>query len=357
MIEQFLEKEKQNVNEYLVQYFKDLENEEDDVFLKDFIHQYKEFVLNEKAKRLHPILLIAGFVGIINPIYLEMQLDEIRKTSIAVELMHTGHLIHDDLLDKDLIRRDKPTFHVQLMNELKEIYNNSSATDKQWLIKEYGRDLSILGGTEGYLLGLDVIKKSHFPDKLKMLAINEYTSAMNYLMKGQIIEEYMNYHNITMTIEQYLSLIEMQRARLMEESVKIGAILAKGNYHYQIKPLSEAMLKIGQAFAIRDDILDMREDIKARAKRIIYILALQNANEEQSQKLKEIYSQEEVSKNDIEIVERIFAETNAVIIAEHFSKNLVVQAKNYLKEIYPDLNKEQKVFFNEFADYIYMRDF
>ncbi|MHA1783387.1 MAG: polyprenyl synthetase family protein [Promethearchaeota archaeon] len=357
MIEQFLEKEKQNVNEYLVQYFKDLENEEDDVFLKDFIHQYKEFVLNEKAKRLHPILLIAGFVGIINPIYLEMQLDEIRKTSIAVELMHTGHLIHDDLLDKDLIRRDKPTFHVQLMNELKEIYNNSSATDKQWLIKEYGRDLSILGGTEGYLLGLDVIKKSHFPDKLKMLAINEYTSAMNYLMKGQIIEEYMNYHNITMTIEQYLSLVEMQRARLMEESVKIGAILAKGNYHYQIKPLSEAMLKIGQAFAIRDDILDMREDIKARAKRIIYILALQNANEEQSQKLKEIYSQEEVSKNDIEIVERIFAETNAVIIAEHFSKNLVVQAKNYLKEIYPDLNKEQKVFFNEFADYIYMRDF
>ena len=357
MIEQFLEKEKQNVNEYLVQYFKDLENEEDDVFLKDFIHQYKEFVLNEKAKRLHPILLIAGFVGIINPIYLEMQLDEIRKTSIAVELMHTGHLIHDDLLDKDLIRRDKPTFHVQLMNELKEIYNNSSATDKQWLIKEYGRDLSILGGTEGYLLGLDVIKKSHFPDKLKMLAINEYTSAMNYLMKGQIIEEYMNYHNITMTIEQYLSIVEMQRARLMEESVKIGAILAKGNYHYQIKPLSEAMLKIGQAFAIRDDILDMREDIKARAKRIIYILALQNANEEQSQKLKEIYSQEEISKNDIEIVERIFAKTNAVIIAEHFSKNLVVQAKNYLKEIYPDLNKEQKVFFNEFADYIYMRDF
>jgi len=149
----------------------------------------------------------------------------------------------------------------------------------------------------------------------------------------------------------------MQRARLMEESVKIGAILAKGNYHYQIKPLSEAMLKIGQAFAIRDDILDMREDIKARAKRIIDILALQNANEEQSQKLKEIYSQEEVSKNDLEIVERIFAETNAVIIAEHFSKNLVVQAKNYLKEIYPDLNKEQKVFFNEFADYIYMRDF
>ena len=104
MIEQFLEKEKQNVNGYLVQYFKDLENEEDDVFLKDFIHQYKEFVLNEKAKRLHPILLIAGFVGIINPIYLEMQLDEIRKTSIAVELMHTGHLIHDDLFFADSSR-------------------------------------------------------------------------------------------------------------------------------------------------------------------------------------------------------------------------------------------------------------
>ena len=56
-------------------------------------------------------------------------------------------------------------------------------------------------------------------------------------------------------------------------------------------------------------------------------------------------------------VKNLFAETNALIIAEHFSKHLVAQAKNYLKDIYPDLNNEQKEFFNDFSDCIYLRDF
>ncbi|MHA1457746.1 MAG: polyprenyl synthetase family protein [Promethearchaeota archaeon] len=133
--------------------------------------------------------------------------------------------------------------------------------------------------------------------------------------------------------------------------------MAKGNLHYQIEPLSEALLRIGQAYAIRDDILDMKEDIKGKKKKSLYILAIQNTNEEQSRLLNEIYHQDELSSSDIKEVENVFAETNAIIIADHFSKNLIVQAKKYLRDIYPDLNKNQKVFFNEFSDYIYMRDF
>jgi geranylgeranyl pyrophosphate synthase len=180
---------------------------------------------------------------------------------------------------------------------------------------------------------------------------------MDNLIKGQILEEYINYHNITMSLEQYLGIAELQRASLLDKSVKIGAILAKGNLHYQINPLSEAMKRIGQAYAIRDDILDVQDDIKAKKKKIIYILAVQNTNEEQSRILNEIYHKKELSRTDIKSVEEVFSETNALIIAEHFSKNLISEAKNYLKDIYPDLNKEQKLFFNEFSDYIYLRDF
>ena len=85
------------------------------------------------------------------------------------------------------------------------------------------------------------------------MEIKEYSEAMAYIIKGQIIEEYMYYHDITMSLEQYLSIAELLRARLFEKSSKIGAILAKGNLHYQIKPLSNAMLKIGQAHAIIDE--------------------------------------------------------------------------------------------------------
>jgi geranylgeranyl pyrophosphate synthase len=357
MIEKFLKSEKEAIDKELAEYFFYLNDDENEILLKDFFAQLQEFILNKKAKRLHPILLIAAFIGIVNPIYLDNQLDQIRKVSIAVELLHSGHLIHDDLIDADDERRGKPTFHIQLKNELNKVYKNLEVPHENELANNYGRDLSILGGTQGYLLGLNVIKTSRFSDILKLQAINEYAAAMDSLMKGQIIEEYMNYHNITMTLEQYLAIAEMQRASLLEKSVKIGAILAKGNSHYQINPLSKAMNLMGQAFAIRDDIIDIKSDIKAKKKKIVYIFAVQNTDEAQSKTLNEIYHLEKLSSKDVKEVEIIFTETNAVIIAEHFSKNLISQAKVILRDIYPDLNKDQKTFFNEISDFMYMRDF
>ena len=357
MIEDFFKKEITVVNNELKKYFTQLYKTEKDLLLKDFITQLEEFILNKKAKRIHPILLNAAFAGIVNPMYLEDQLEQIHEVSIAVELLHSGHLIYDDLLDDDIERRDKPTFHIQLRNELNQVYKDINIPNKNELIGLYGRDMSILGGTQGYLLGLDILKSSKFPEQLKLLAINEYTEALEYLMKGQLIEEYMNYNNITMTLEQYLNIAEYQKARLFEKSTKIGAILAKGNLHYQIKPLSDAMLSIGQAHSIRDDILDLEDDIKRKQKKIIYILAVQNTDEEQSKILNELYHKEDLTKNDIEEVKDIFTKTNALMIAEHLAKNLSEQARNYLKDIYPDLNKAQKVFFNIFSDFVYLREY
>ena len=355
MIEEFFKTEKSYIDEELKNFFTQLYKTEKDLLLKDFITQLEQFILNEKAKRIHPVLLTAAFAGIVNPMYLEDQIEQIREVSIAVELLHSGYLIHDDLLDDDKIRRGKPTFHMQLKNELDQVYKGIDIPTG--IYHRFGRDLSILGGSQGYLLGLNILKSSKFPDNLKLLAINEYTIAMDYLMKGQIIEEYMDYHKMIMSLEQYLNIAELQRASLFEKSTKIGAILAKGNLNYQIKPLSEAMVRIGQAHAIRDDILDLKDDIKRKKKKIIYILAIQNSDEVQSKTLNEIFNKESLSNNDVKLIEEIFAETNAIIIAEHFSKNLINQAKIFLKDIYPDLNKEQKIFFNKFSDYIYMREF
>ena len=359
MIAEFFKKEVNAVNIELQKFFDALNKTEKEILFADFNNELSKFINPEKskAKRLHPILIIAAFSGIINPLYLEEQIDEIRKVSISVELLHSGHLIHDDLIDNDDSRRGNPTFHVQLRNEISNTYKTIDIPDKENLINLYGRDMSVLGGTFGYLLGLNVIRDSKFPEQLKLLAINEYAEAIDNLIRGEIIEEYMYYNNITMSLEQYLNIAELMRASLFEKSAKIGAILARGNLHYQIKPLSEAMLRIGQAFAIRDDIIDVDKDIAGRKKKFIYIVAVQNVNEEQSRILNEIYRKPNLTKNDIKEVQTIFIETNALVIAEHFSKNLVEQAKALLKEIYPDLNKEQKGFFNEFADFIYMRDF
>ena len=168
MIEDFFKKETIIVNNELKRYFAQLYKTEKDILLKDFITQLEEFILSEKAKRIHPVLLNAAFAGIVNPMYLEDQIEQIREVSIAVELLHSGHLIHDDLLDDDMERRGKPTFHVQLKNELNQVYKDINLPNKTELIGLYGRDMSILGGTQGYLLGLNILKSSKFPEKLKL---------------------------------------------------------------------------------------------------------------------------------------------------------------------------------------------
>ena len=121
MIEEFLKTEKEAIDKELIDYFAYLNESEKEILLKDFFAQLQEFILNKNAKRLHPILLIAAFIGIVNPINLNNQIDQIRKVSLAVEFLHSGHLIHDDLIDDDNERRNKPTFHVQLKNELSKV--------------------------------------------------------------------------------------------------------------------------------------------------------------------------------------------------------------------------------------------
>ncbi|MBN1214875.1 MAG: polyprenyl synthetase family protein [Candidatus Lokiarchaeota archaeon] len=353
MIRKLLDSKKKIIDRELIKYFRILNKRKDDILFGDFLTEFEEFILNKNAKRLHSILLIEAFNGIINPMYLEEQIKEIRKVSMSIELLHNAHLIQDDLIDDDAFRRGSSTFHKQIKKEIKNLYKNEdvSTSSKDW--EQYGKDIGILGGTYAYLLGLDIIRSSNFPQKLKIMAIDEYTEAMDSILKGQIIEEYMQYHHITMSLEQYLTIAEMERARTFDKAVRIGAILANGNLHYQIKPLSNAMLKIGQAHAIKDDIIDIKEDIIGKKKKIIYILAVKNTNEDQSKILNEIYRKDVLNENDVEIVYNIFKETKVIKIAEQLAKNLVFEAKLSLKEIYPDLNREQKEFFNNFTDYLF----
>ncbi len=206
MLEEFFSSEREAINNELELFFENINKKETEVLFTDFYNQLKEFITpkKSKAKRIHPILLIAAFNGIINPIYLEDQIDEIRKASIAMEFLHSGHLIHDDLIDNDDTRRGNPTFHVQLRNEIDIIYKsmNIFSEEKRKERRElYGRDLSILGGCFGYLLGLEIIRSTKFPEPLKLLSINEYAEAVDFLIKGQII--FTTHESSLMTLELF----------------------------------------------------------------------------------------------------------------------------------------------------------
>ncbi|MHA1472430.1 MAG: hypothetical protein ACTSQW_04950, partial [Promethearchaeota archaeon] len=73
MIGEFLKTEKKAIDNEILNFFAYLNENESEILLKDFFAQLQEFIINKKAKRLHPILLIASFIGIVNPINLDSQ--------------------------------------------------------------------------------------------------------------------------------------------------------------------------------------------------------------------------------------------------------------------------------------------
>ncbi len=355
-LEKFFLKEKEKIDEELKNYFKIKLKQESvqNSLLLDFLKKVQDFTLpsNQKGKRLHPIILISAFNGIANLQYSQEKIEDIRTIFLAVEFIHNAKIIHDDLIDNDPIRRDNPSYHMIWNRQLKEIYSKEDFPEKNKLAREFGEVMALLGGSLTFFFGNSIITNSNFPAKLKFKALAEYCNAFNLINEGLIIEEYMYYNKIVMTLEQYLNIAELKTASLVEKSAKIGAILANGNTFYQIKPLSDFMLKLGQAYSIRDDILDLEKDIVHGEKKFPYIITIQNTSEDQQKILNELYGKPHLNKNEIKEVVNVINETKAIKIAQQFTMNLISQAKESLKKIYPGLNKKAEQFFIELVEYI-----
>lgn len=361
MLEEYLENEKNIVDAELDKFFnetlkaKSIQN----TLLADYINKVKDFLLPEinKPKRLHPIILISAFSGIANRQYMGEMLDEIRAVSIAVEFLHNAKIIHDDLIDGDEIRRGAPSYHIMWANFLKEMYDQKGFPEKDESASQFGWIMALLGGSFSNFLGTRTILKSTFDDKLKFYALSEYNTASNYMTQGLIIEAYMKWNKITMSLEQYLNIAELKTARPLEKAAKIGAILARGNDYFQINFLSEFMLKFGQAYSIKDDLLDLEKDIKHGEKKFPYIICIQNTNEKQQKLLNELYGKPDINKSEIEEIYGVMEENQCLLICQQFAMNLIAQAKSSLNEIYPAFNAEQEEFFNELLEFGFSRSY
>jgi geranylgeranyl pyrophosphate synthase len=170
------------------------------------------------GKRLRPImaLLSTACVG--------GQMDEAIDVGLALELIHTATLVHDDVLDNDETRRGENTVH------------------KRWSVGE-----AILAGDALLSLALSLVVKypadvlTAFSETAMSLAEGEYLDLISF---GNFSEE------------DYLRRVERKSASLFRASTTCGAIVGKGS-ELQVAALSSYGENFGMAYQIRDDILDI----------------------------------------------------------------------------------------------------
>ncbi len=155
--------------------------------------------------------------------------------ALAIELVHCGSLIHDDLpcMDDDDLRRGKPTNH-----------------------KVYGEAIALLAGDTLLCYPLEVLI-TKTPDIAKSnlnLVTLELIQAIKDMIAGQAMDLELP-HKTNKTIEDLKSMQELKTGAILRASVRLAARLASASEE-QVQALDSYAAKLGLAFQIADDILD-----------------------------------------------------------------------------------------------------
>lgn len=209
-----------------------------------------EGVLNESTKyslvaggkRLRPILILETYKLFKNNI------EECIPFAIAMEMIHTFSLIHDDLpaIDDDDYRRGKLTNHKKF-NEATAILAGDSLLNNAYMIM-----------IDDIINSKDEIIKSR-----KIKAIQEISYGIDRMIAGEYIDTEYEGKQISNDYLEYMH--KNKTGALIKASVRTGVIIAGGE-DKDIEKLSTYAEKIGLAFQIKDDILSEIGDAKVLGK-------------------------------------------------------------------------------------------
>lgn len=194
------------------------------------IYEAQNYSLSIGGKRIRPILTFLAY-----NLYKESY-KEALPLALAIEMIHTYSLIHDDLpsMDNDDLRRGKPTSH-----------------------KVYGEAIAILSGdsllNEAFNILIDFSIRN---GENALKATKEITNASGAegMIGGQIVDIINEGRSISE--EELLYMHSKKTGELIKASILAGAIFANAPKEHLIK-LEKFGYSLGLAFQIKDDILDV----------------------------------------------------------------------------------------------------
>lgn len=219
------------------------------------------YVLSMGGKRVRPVLMLMAY---------NLYQDEVEPAmmpALGLETYHNFTLMHDDLTDRADYRRGKPCVH-----------------------KVWGDDAAIWSGDTMLLLAIRRVAESHNPRIMQL-----FTETAMQVNEGQQLDMEFERRNDVSEAE-YMEMIRLKTSVLLACALKMGAMLADAPETDQAA-LYDFGEKLGLAFQLQDDYLDVYGDFKTfgklpggdilcNKKTFMLINALLKATPEQQGKLK-----------------------------------------------------------------------
>lgn len=221
------------LNEKLEEYFLNKGN------FNKVIYESVHYSINIGGKRIRPILFLLTY---------NLYKEDFEKTidmALAIEMIHTYSLIHDDLpcMDNDDLRRGMPTNH-----------------------KVYGENIAVLAGDTLLNEAASLMVNYSLREGKKALLATKVildSSGPEGMIGGQIVDVINEGKKISK--EELIYMHTKKTGELIMSSIIAGAIVADAN-EKDIEILKEYGYNLGLAFQIRDDILDLIGDVNKLGK-------------------------------------------------------------------------------------------
>ena len=282
-IKYYLEKIKALTDVLLVRYLPDVDVE------PKILHEAMKYSVMAGGKRLRPILAYSAFEFCGG----KTEGDDlsIHYAMAALEMVHTYSLIHDDLpcMDDDDLRRGMPTCH-----------------------KKFGTAAAVLAGDALHDVAFNLLASTGSTKVVVELAKALGTAGM---IGGQMADVEAEGKDVTRA--DIINIHTRKTGALIRASVRIGAILA-GTPDEKLANLTTYSEKIGLAFQIIDDILDIEGDTETMGKPVGSDVGLSKATYPKAVGI-------EQAKTDAQVLI-----DEAVILVNGFDENVLSELAKYI---------------------------
>jgi geranylgeranyl pyrophosphate synthase len=165
--------------------------------------------------------------------------ERLMRAAVAVELVHSATLVHDDLIDGAQLRRGHPTVAVLA-----------------------GRQVAIATGDLLFSRAFAELARNDDPAQLRALS-----DASSALAAGELLQREDAYAS-HVAVERYLRRCELKTAALFEAACRLGALVAveRGSSSALADALGAFARRIGLAFQMLDDVLDVSGPVERTGK-------------------------------------------------------------------------------------------
>lgn len=291
------------------------------------------YMMNLGGKRLRPTLLLMAcdaFHG---------DLEQAINPAMAIEIFHNFTLMHDDIMDNAPLRRGMATVH------------------RQW-----DQNVAILSGDVMLVEAYKLVIETNPENLPAILGVFNATAAG--VCEGQQID--MDFEEQSaVSLTEYLNMIRLKTAVLLGGALKIGALIAKANAH-DAQHLYGFGEKLGIAFQLQDDILDVYAnpekfgkrvggDIISNKKTYLLITALQLAQGEELKTLQKwLHAKSFDSTEKVAAIKQIYTNLKVREQAETAMNEFATVALEHLQAI--NLPQDRKKYLLQFAEQLLVRE-